>query len=62
MALAWECKIKFVCLSLAPNEWDLRALSQLNALSILQHFVLKLFLYLPSNLQGILQFMPFIYE
>ena len=41
MALAWECKIEFVCLGLAPNAWELRALSQLNTLNC--------FFYLPIN-------------
>ena len=43
MALAWECKIEFVCASLMLNAQDIIALSQLNTFSILQAFLLKLF-------------------
>ena len=49
MALAWECKNEFVCVSLTPNAWDWRALNQLNTSFC--------FVYVPSqygNLQGIL--------
>ena len=61
MALAWECKNEFVCVSLTPNAWDWRVNSTHLAYYSIYCFC---FVYVPSqygHLQGILQFMPVIY-